>query len=293
MDSYALLERAIERLRTSSCPTWLDQIADYAAGDNAANEMYRSIKRALRRLGITNVETGRPIYTGNFQTLRAGFEAGLSALAPPERRWDGPTFTYMNVAPRKNQPKGESRGEKLYLALTHDGAMVFGPNAGFCYSFLRPELAAVFEIGEDKGAWQFRSADDFPNRLEDAFKGSEMIGVKALRPDDWSIPELPGSAVSCIDNYGNCKLSLDVKNVELEDGQPVLLHLPGDRQVRARFALANNFSAGQGGTSFGAGSSRFTGQTGVRRWMELFIVGEQAATKLQLNHGDEIRYEAA
>lgn len=293
MDQFRSLTVALGNLKTNSAPVWVDRVSDYAPGDNATTEMGRAFAAALYNGGVHHFMFGDPTFTGNFQTIRCGFDVGLFAIGPDTRRWPGPRLIYHNVAPRKGQKIGEACGEKLYLAILKNGTLVMGPNAGYCWSFIREEIASLFNVGRDLGKFQFRSADDFPKRFQLLLEG-DYTGVEHLTQAKWDIPGVPHAAVCMIDNYGNCKVTIPVHMLRFEDGQTVRVIVPNGEPLTARVALENNFTAGEGNLSFGAGSSRFRYTEGPEhRWMELFVVGGNAAQTLKLKLGDEIKLEAA
>lgn len=142
-------------------------------------------------------------------TIHTGYL--LNQVIQTEERYGIPheTVFFVNTDPRIEDTTGveESEGAKGIIIKLSSGIWITGPNAGYCFSFIKEKIDAAYTYsGLEKGS-QFRSRDRYPRviaHLMDYMDNEldlEKVPAKV-------IPDLGGDFVGHIDNYGNLKTTI-------------------------------------------------------------------------------------
>lgn len=252
-------------------PTFIQFIGDYGVGDPSFGEIIQKLQ--LLSPGVQVFPTAVP----SFNTIATGFWALQYSLINtfPEM------IIYTNTAPRKDnaEKRKDNEGEKLVYALLKNGTKVVGVNAGYCFSFIKKDIKALYAINVANKGSQFRSRDFFPEAVIGIAKGDEKFIGEKMNVQD--IPEIPFGKIAWVDGYGNIKTTVRQSEMtKFKAGQPVLVSL-GTMKRTAWFS-DGTFSVREGELAFAPGSSG-----GEDRFMELFLRGLSAWKELGKPSGDE------
>lgn len=242
-------------------PLFIQLIADYGVGDGAFGEVTQKLMGLTSSNAIV-YQTSVPA----FSTVATGFWTAQYGLMNPVL--DG--IIYTNTAPRKDTKVSRDRneGEKLVYAKLKNGMRIVGVNAGYCFSFVKNEIAEFNEIVVANKGSQFRSRDFYPEAVVGIANGdTKFIGEKM---DISSIPDVPSSSIAWIDGYGNIKTTMRLSQAKFASGQTILVNLNGIK--RTAYFTDGTFSVNEGELAFAPGSSG-----GEDRFMEIFLRGLSAA----------------
>jgi hypothetical protein len=246
-------------------------IADYGSGDPAFTEVIQKLK--LLSPDTTVLPTSVPA----FSTLATGFWTfKLSQINPI----DG-MIIYTNTAPRKDKKeiREKNEGEKLVVAKLKNGSTVVGVNAGYCFSFIKPQIETIHVVNVENKGSQFRSRDFYPEAVVGiAQNNPQFIGNEI---DPQTIPNVPLHMIAWIDGYGNIKTSTRQSELTFKPGQPVIISLNGMK--RTAFYTDGTFSVREGELAFAPGS---TG--GTDKFMEIFLRGLSAWREFGKPHVETI-----
>jgi len=173
----------------------------------------------------------------------------LSQLVRTEERYGKPgqTVFFQNTDPRLQTKEGveQAQGAEFVVILLKSGIYLCGPNAGYDFSLLKPNIEYVYRYpGFDKGS-QFRSRDLY-SRVS-AHLMDEMEDELELEEQPSScIPELRGSFVGHIDNYGNIKTTITHEDLKgkFEIGKAVEITL---NEITKKATFVNNLFGGAPG----------------------------------------------
>lgn len=248
--------------------SFIHLICDYAPGDLAWSEVYSAM--------MANLPADASIHftsVGSFDTIATGFVVAQLALADNDLRPEN-MVVFANCAPRRDKKEARSNnaGEGLVYGLTKSGVKVLAVNSGYSMSFLRDELAELWEVDcSDEGS-QFRSRDFFPRALGRVVNGDESFKMARLNPAE-VIRDYPEEVIGYIDSFGNLKTTIRA-------GDAITQTLnPGDRLrvrigtvLRTATVATGSFNVMEGDLAFAPGSS---GRD--RRFWEFFQRGGSAA----------------
>ena len=226
---------------------FIQLIADYGVGDPSFGEVVQ--KLVLLDPTVRVHTTSVP----KFSTLATGFNMVI----------------YTNTAPRKDikTSRAGNEGEKLVFAKLTNGVAVVGVNAGFCFSFIKKDIAELHLVNVANKGSQFRSRDFYPEAVIGIAHGdAKFIGEK-LSIDQ--VPDVPKNRIASTDGYGNMKTTIRFSEINFTSGQAVLITL-GDMKRTAYFT-DGTFHVHEGELAFAPGSSG-----GDDRFMELFLRGLSA-----------------
>lgn len=248
--------------------SFIHLICDYAVGDLAWAEVFSAMSAQLpgdASLHITSV--------GSFDTIATGFVVAQLSLADKDLRPEN-MVVFANCAPRKDKKEARSNnaGEGLVYALTKSGVKILAVNSGYSMSFVRDELAELWEVDcEDEGS-QFRSRDFFPRALGRLLRDDKAFCMSRLDPKE-VIRDYPEEVIGYIDSFGNLKTTIRVGDAITQSFNP------GDRLrvrigtvLRTATVATGSFNVMEGDLAFAPGSS---GRD--RRFWEFFQRGGSAA----------------
>lgn len=233
-------------------------ITDYGTGDPAFGEVAQRI--------YTFIPDCHVFYTSvrAFDTLATGFWIAQYGLGVhPE-----PMFIFANTAPRKDKKEARehNEGEQMMYGQLKNGVRIMAVNAGYCFSFVKNELADFRAVDVANKGSQFRSRDFYPEALARIVNTHE--GLKEEVPID-TIPDVPNHMIAWIDGYGNIKTTIRRSMVDFEPGEKVKVIING--VIRTALVAGGNFSVAEGELSFSPGSSGYDDP-----FMELFLRGGSA-----------------
>ncbi len=234
-------------------------IADYGVGDPSFGEVVQKLKLLDPNLDVFCTSVPK------FSTLATGFWMAQYASINPVSEM----LIYTNTAPRKDDKESRhgNEGEQLVYAYLTNGVRIVGVNAGYCFSFAKPQIKQLHLVNVVNRGSQFRSRDFYPEavvgilRSKQEYIGSEM--------DASLIPDIPGYRIAWIDGYGNMKTTVRSSSCRFEPGQPLTVTVDGMK--RTAFFTDGSFAIREGGLAFAPGSSG-----GDDRFMELFLRGLSA-----------------
>lgn len=135
----------------------------------------------------------------------------LQQLTRTEERYGKPleTVFFQNTDPRIQTKEGvqEAKGAEFIVIRLKSGIYLCGPNAGYDFSLLKPDIAYVYRYpGLDKGS-QFRSRDLY-SRVSAHLMDTMEDELDLDEEPSSCIPELQGYYIGHIDNYGNIKTTI-------------------------------------------------------------------------------------
>jgi len=242
-------------------------VADYGPGDVAFAEVFQRLALVLPG-AVVHPTPVRP-----FDTVAAGFVVAQLALT------DGPDDRVIlhNVAPRHDEsaPRSDNEGERFCVGRTHAGVLIFGPNAGWSWSFCADELQWLRYLEVPTGGSQFRSRDFLPAAAARLAAGDvDAVGGRVLIEHD--VPAVPPRAIAYVDGYGNLKTTIDQAPAAV--GAQVEVRIG---EVAATATVSDGtFSVGEGELSLAPGSSGWATRAGGRRgFFELLLRGGSAAER--------------
>ena len=240
-------------------PLYIQLIADYGVGDPAFAEVIQKLHLLTPDIQIW------PTSMPSFSTIATGFWAAQYALVNPPPNM----LIYTNTAPRKDnkESREKNEGEKLVFALLTNGVKIVGVNAGFCFSFVKPQIKTIVTVTVANKGSQFRSRDFYPEAVIGIAGGEQnFLGAKLSKD---LIPDIPTRRIAWIDGYGNIKTTLRRSQINYASGQTLLITLNGMK--RTAFYTNGTFSVREGELAFAPGSSG-----GSDPFMEIFLRGLSA-----------------
>jgi S-adenosylmethionine hydrolase len=254
-----------------SKPQFIQLIADYGTGDPAFGEVVQKLQSLAP--GVIVFETAVP----SFNTIATGFWTAQYALVNSTPNM----IIYTNTAPRKDdkESRKDNEGEHLVYALLKNGAKVVGVNAGYCFSFIKDEIASFYKVNVANKGSQFRSRDFFPEAVIGIAQENEKYIGEEL--DIQEIPSIPTNRIAWVDGYGNVKTTVRQSDMKkFKSGQPLLVTLGSMK--RTAWYSDGTFNVREGELAFAPGSSG-----GKNRHMELFLRGLSAWKEFGKPTGDE------
>ena len=240
-------------------------ISDYGTGDPAFTEVAVQLKKLIPGADLL-LQSVPP-----FSTLNTGFWIAQIAL----NGGLADMYIYSNTAPRKEEREAQinNRGEKLMYARLKNGFEIVAVNAGFVFSFVKPQIEKFCFANIPNEGSQFRSRDIFPKAVAQMIhKDESLYGEDA--PLDLT-PDFPTERIASIDGYGNIKLTTRKSEVNYKSGDKLVIEINGVKH-EATFT-DGSFNIQEGQVAYAPGS---TGHDD--RFMEIFYRG-QSACKLFLH----------
>jgi len=143
----------------------------------------------------------------------------LHQLVKTEERYGKPSQVvfFQNTDPRLQATEGvqKAKGAEFIVIRLKSGIYLCGPNAGFDFSLIKPNIEYVYRYpGLDKGS-QFRSRDLY-SRVSAHLMDEMQDELDLEEQPSNCIPELRGFYIGHIDNYGNIKTTIthtDLKGI--------------------------------------------------------------------------------
>lgn len=180
-------------------------IADYCDDSLTRQELRSALGGYLKSPGKAPIS----FVSSTPSTIHTAFL--LNQITLIEEKYGHPqeTVFFVNTDPRlerENYAKN-SRGAKGVIIKLESGIYITGPNAGYCFSLIRPKIDEVFYYSPlDEGS-QFRSRDRYPHVISHLMEYMEDE-LELEQTNREIIPQLEGSFVGHIDNYGNIKTTI-------------------------------------------------------------------------------------
>jgi len=173
----------------------------------------------------------------------------LQQLVRTEERYGNPgqTVFFQNTDPRIQTKEGveQAKGAEFIVILLKSGIYLCGPNAGYDFSLLKPQIEYVYRYPNlDKGS-QFRSRDLY-SRVSAHLMDELQDEMDLEEQSSNIIPELRGYYVGHIDNYGNVKTTITKEDLKgkYELGEKVTITL---NEVTKKVTFVSNLFGGTPG----------------------------------------------
>jgi S-adenosylmethionine hydrolase len=234
-------------------------VSDYGTGDPAFTEVMLQLKKRIPQAYLL------PQSVPSFSTINTGYWIYQFAMNGDLKN----TYIYSNTAPRKEEKEAQknNRGEKLMYAKLKNGFEIVAVNAGYVFSFVKPEIQEFCYANIPNEGSQFRSRDIYPEAVAKVIqKDASIFGEKG---DIASIPDFPTDRIASVDGYGNIKLTTRRSEVTYSAGQRLVVEI-GNVKHQATFT-DGSFNIEEGQVAFSPGS---TGHND--KFMEIFYRGQSA-----------------
>lgn len=182
----------------------------------------------------------------------------LNQIVQTEERYGIPRelVIFVNTDPRLESIEGvkKAEGAKGIILKLANGATIIGPNAGYCFSLVKPKIETIYTYDNLEKGSQFRSRDLYPPVI--AYLMDYLEEEMDLSEADKSlVPEFRGFFVGHVDNYGNIKTTIkhsDFKG-KYEYGDQVQVEIRGKKEEA--LYVDNLFGGGVGNLVIYPGSS--------------------------------------
>lgn len=185
-------------------------VADWA-GDSLTLQEFRSATYG----NLTNGEySGITFVASTPSTIHTSYL--INQVVETEEKYGKPekTIIFENTDPRiqTNKSVEKSRGADFILVLLKSGIHVCGPNAGFNFSMIKNKILSTFiHKNLDRGS-QFRSRDLYSRVCACLMEGREReLDLTKVNKD--IIPDVHGKYIGHVDNYGNIKTTIKLKDL--------------------------------------------------------------------------------
>lgn len=234
-------------------------ISDYGSGDPAFTEVILQLRSFIPNATII------PQATPAFSTLNTGFWIHQIGLTPNIKN----TYIFSNTAPRKEDKKAQANngGEKLMYAKLSNGFEIIAVNAGYAFSFVKPNIREFRYVKVKNEGSQFRSRDYYPKAVAQMVeKNKEFIGKRGNRT---LVPNIPKNKIASIDGYGNIKTTVRSSELKLKPGQTISIEI--HKQKHLAIYTDGVFNVQEGELAFAPGSSGHDD-----KFMEIFVRGGSA-----------------
>ncbi len=227
-------------------------VADWAADTLTVQEVRSAVEGFLLDPTHPNIS----FISTSPSTIHTSFI--LAQLIEIEERYGRPldSVFFQNTDPRLDttNPVEKSKGSELMIIRLKSGIHILGPNAGYDFSLIKDKIEMVFTYpGLDVGS-QFRSRDLY-SRVAAHLMDSLEDDLELEEAHSNLIPEIEGSYIGHIDNYGNIKTTLKDDSVKesFRYGDEVSITINGTTK-KAQYA-ENLFSSTTGNLILYPGSS--------------------------------------
>ena len=219
-------------------------IADYGYGDLAFAEVRQRFKHLLPEVEV---------YTSSapsFSTLNTGFLISQLSLYNPSKR----LFIYSNTAPRHDDTnkRDQNEGEPFVYAELNNGVRICAVHAGWCFSFVKPEIKVFRALNVPTKGSQFRSRDFWPQAATEIIAG-DATGLLGPNLPKSSIISVPKNLLMHIDSYGNLKTTIRKSDVKFKSGQKLAITI--NQRTLTGWYANGNFAVKSGDLAFAPGSS--------------------------------------
>jgi len=177
-------------------------VADWALDSISCQEIKSAVNGFLQ--GQENLNISFVNVTPS--TIHTGFV--LNQIVEIEERLGRPmeTVIFQNTDPRLESTTGvkEARGAEFIIIKLLSGIYICGPNAGYNFSFIKSKIDQIYLYPNFSSGTQFRSRDLYSRVCAHLIE--EMEDKMELEETHTNtIPEIRGTYVGHIDNYGNIK----------------------------------------------------------------------------------------
>lgn len=180
-------------------------VADWVADSLTSQEVKIGVEGRL-----SNNKTPNIFFVASYpSTVNTSYI--ISQLVEIEERYGKPSnaVLFQNTDTRLQTKKGvrKSKGAEFIVIRLKSGMLLCGPNAGYDFSMIKDKIDTIYHLkNHDKGS-QFRSRDLYSKVCAHLMEGSEddLAGDKV---NISVIPDLEGTYIGHIDNYGNIKTTI-------------------------------------------------------------------------------------
>ncbi len=188
-------------------------VADWAADTLTNQEFQSSVEGYAKNPQDVHVS----FVSSTPSTIHTGFLC--MQLAYTEERLGRPNETvfFLNTDPRLQATHGieAAQGAKFQIARLTSGVVICGVNAGYDYSFVKPQIEELFVYPDiDKGS-QFRSRDTL-SRIVAHLADYMEAEMQLEETHTHVIPDIQKGTyyVGHVDNFGNMKTTITVDDLK-------------------------------------------------------------------------------
>lgn len=218
-------------------------VADWASDSMNFQEFISAVEGYLKDPKDININ----FVTSDPSTIHTGFVLAQVILTEERLGHPAETVIFQNTDTRLNvkEQADSARGAEFLIIRLKSGLYVCGPNAGYDFSFIKPNIDEVFKYeGLDKGS-QFRSRDLYARVSAHLMDGleDEMDLIETLND---VIPSITGYYIGHIDNHGNVKTTITLSDVREhhEYGEEIIVKING---IEKKAAFVKNLFGGTPG----------------------------------------------
>lgn len=211
-------------------------IADYGSDALATSEVLEAIRRFAGAPFFVHVVASRPFNTINTAFLLEQLHRGMDENQVKQ------TVFFLNTDPRTHTKEvvHAAGGSIFVVAYLRGGAVVMTPNAGYCLSLVKQNIEKLVEVRVAADGTQFRSRDIFSPVVARALTGDIAPFLGSELSAEERVPDIPsGIFLLHNDNYGNMKLFLQKKALELQkiyEGDEITIQIGQQRKEGVRVA---------------------------------------------------------
>ena len=185
-------------------------VADWGADSLTCQEVRSAIEGFLPR----------SVYTPNIRfvastpsTLQTSFI--IAQLVEVEEKLGRPkqTVIFQNTDPRLQTRKGvkKAEGADMIVVKLSSGLFVCGPNAGYDFSLIKEKIEEIYICNNKKAGSQFRSRDLY-SEISAKLMTDKLEKLDLTLTNTKIIPKATDTAILHIDNYGNIKTNIKLKD---------------------------------------------------------------------------------
>lgn len=180
-------------------------VADWASDSLSPAEFRSSVGGFLKSADMPDIS----FVASTTSTIHTAFLAAQVVETEERLGRASETVIFLNTDPRlpKNEGSINKEGSQLLIIKLKSGIFMVGPNAGYCFSMIKPKIDEVFFYDVSKDINQFRSRDLYTRILSHLMEYMEKeLELEEIHLS--SIVDLDDNYIGHIDNFGNMKTTI-------------------------------------------------------------------------------------
>lgn len=184
-------------------------VADWGFDSLTCQEVRSATEGFLPATAVSNIT----FVASTPSTLQTSFI--IAQLVNVEETIGRPTKTviFQNTDPRLQTKKGvkKAEGAEMVVIKLKSGMYICGPNAGFDFSLIKDKIQDIYICNNKKAGSQFRSRDLY-SEISARLMTNQLKKLDLTKVKTNIVPDIAGSYILHIDNYGNIKTNITQKD---------------------------------------------------------------------------------